>query len=232
MSPTTVNHASEEGNNSRSGRGGYNNESMRPAIFFDRDGTLNEEVGYAGRPEEFHIFPWAAAAVRRVNQAGWAAVLITNQAGVAKGLYPEANVDLLHRLLAEHLAHAGARLDGVYYCPHHPLGTVAGYGGPCDCRKPAPGMLRQAAAELHLDLPASWVIGDRVHDIGAAHAVGGRGVLVRTGYGERTLAAADAAAPDHVADNADRAVAWILAHAARSTGIIPEIGGAPAPEAP
>src|SRR5690348_13930450 len=143
---------------------------MRPALFFDRDGTLNQEVGYAGRPEEFHIFPWAAAAVRRVNQAGWAAVVVTNQAGVARGYYSEAAVAVLHGLLRQHLAAAGAQLDGIYYCPHHPRGEVPGYGQACGCRKPAPGMLRQAERELGLDLARSWVIGDRDVDIGLAHA--------------------------------------------------------------
>ncbi|MGH9473514.1 MAG: D-glycero-alpha-D-manno-heptose-1,7-bisphosphate 7-phosphatase [Terriglobales bacterium] len=183
----------------------------RPAIVFDRDGTLNEEVGYAGGPDRFHIFSYAAEAVRRVNAAGWAAVLVTNQAGVAKGLYDEAAVDGLHRLLAAHLAAGGARLDGIYYCPHHPNGTVAGYGMVCECRKPAPGMLRRAAAELALDLGASWVVGDRRLDVGLAQAVGARAVLVRTGYGEQELVGEPIEPPpDHIASDALAAVEWIF----------------------
>ncbi|HVA63782.1 MAG TPA: HAD family hydrolase [Terriglobales bacterium] len=184
---------------------------MRPAIFFDRDGTLNQEVGYAGRPEDFHIYPYAAEAVRRVNQQGWAAVVVTNQAGVARGYFPETAVGELHRLLAAHLASAGAHLDGVYYCPHHPEGTVAGYAAACDCRKPQPGMLRRAAQDLDLDLAASWVIGDRGHDVALAHAVGARAVLVRTGFGERELAKGEGGArPEAVADDALAAIRWIL----------------------
>lgn len=184
---------------------------MRPAIIFDRDGTLNEEVGYAGRPDQFHVYPYAVEAVRRVNAAGWAAVVVTNQAGVAKGLYDEAAVAALHRLLAEHLAAGGARLDGIYYCPHHPKGTVPGYGMVCECRKPAPGMLRQAAADLALDLPASWVIGDRRLDVGLAQAVGARAVLVRTGYGEQELAGEPIEPPpQHIAGDALAAVEWIF----------------------
>lgn len=189
---------------------------MRPAIFFDRDGTLNEEVGYAGRPEQFHMLPMAAGAVRRVNTAGWAAVVITNQAGVARGFYTEAEVAVLHALLAEHLRAADAFLDGIYYCPHHPRGHVAPYGGACQCRKPEPGMLLQAARELDLDLSASWVIGDRLHDVACAQAVRARGVLVRTGFGERALAGTvadvvEGVVPDHVATDVAAAVDWIFA---------------------
>ncbi|HEY8056483.1 MAG TPA: HAD family hydrolase [Terriglobales bacterium] len=184
---------------------------MRPALFFDRDGTLNQEVGYAGRPEDFHIFPYAAEAVRRVNQAGWAAVVVTNQAGVARGFYSEEAIAVLHGLLRDHMAAAGAHLDAIYYCPHHPRGEVAGYGGACACRKPAPGMLRQAERELGLDLRRSWVVGDRDLDVGLAHAVGARGALVRSGYGETALAAGPAYPPDHVAEDALTAVEWILA---------------------
>lgn len=188
---------------------------MRPAIFFDRDGTLNEEVGYAGRPEEFHVYPYAAAAVRAVNAAGWAAVVVTNQAGVARGYFSEAAVLALHRLLEQQLSAGGARLDGIYYCPHHPEGVVAGYGRACGCRKPEPGLVRQAAADLDLDLARSWVVGDRRHDVALAHAVGGRGALVRSGYGERELENHPELRPDHLADDALAATQWILAEAAR-----------------
>lgn len=192
---------------------------MRSAIFLDRDGTLNEEVGYAGRAEDFHIFPWAAETVRRVNEAGWAAVLVTNQAGVARGFYTESAIGELHRLLEAHLAAGGARLDGIYYCPHHPEGTVAGYGGPCECRKPEPGMLHRAARELELDLARSWVVGDRGLDVALARRVGAGAVLVRTGYGPTELArGAERPAseePDFVAADALEAVQWILRGAAR-----------------
>lgn len=188
---------------------------MRPAIFFDRDGTLNEEVGYAGRPEQFHILSFAAAAVRWVNQAGWAAVLVSNQAGVARGYFTEGDVGILHGLLRDHLQSAGAHLDGIYYCPHYAGGTVAGYDRACSCRKPQPGMLQKAARDLGLDLYASWMIGDRRHDIACAHAVGARAVLVRTGYGESSLAEPPSSdqddVPDRVSSDAAAAVNWILA---------------------
>lgn len=160
---------------------------MRPAVFFDRDGTLNEELGYVGQLERFHIYPFAAAAVRQVNQRGWAAILVTNQAGVARGLYSESQVAVLHRHLMESLSAAGARLDGIYYCPHHPTKGVNGYGIECDCRKPKPGLLRRAAAEHDLDLARSWIVTDRMSEIAMLHALGGRGALVRTGYGAQDL---------------------------------------------
>ncbi|HEY7855295.1 MAG TPA: HAD family hydrolase [Terriglobales bacterium] len=173
---------------------------MRPAVFFDRDGTLNEEVGYAGRVEDFHIFGFTPQAVRLVNQAGLAAVVVTNQAGVGRGYFDSTAVESLHRILRERLREAGASLDGIYYCPHAP-------DGGCECRKPQPGMVRQAARELDLDLERSWVIGDRCHDVALAHAVGARGVLVRTGYGGRESGQCPV---DFEAANALEAVEWIL----------------------
>ncbi|MGH9525624.1 MAG: D-glycero-alpha-D-manno-heptose-1,7-bisphosphate 7-phosphatase [Terriglobales bacterium] len=166
---------------------------MRPAVFFDRDGTLNEELGYVGELERFHIYPYAAAAVRRVNASGWPAILVTNQAGVARGLYTEAQVAVLHQHLAAHLAGAGARLDAIYYCPHHPTKGVNGYGIVCDCRKPKPGLLQRAAAEHELDLARSWIVTDRLAEIGMMQALGGRGALVLTGYGAEDWAAWQAA---------------------------------------
>jgi D-glycero-D-manno-heptose 1,7-bisphosphate phosphatase len=200
---------------------------MRPAVFFDRDGTLNEELGYVGELERFHIYPFAAAAVRQVNEHGWAAILVTNQAGVARGLYSEAQVGVLHRHLADSLSAAGARLDGIYYCPHHPTKGVNGYGIECDCRKPKPGLLRRAAAEHDLELARSWIVTDRMSEIGMLHALGGRGALVRTGYGEpdlETWRAGGAAAwpgllpagPDVVAATALEAVHALLAAAGKA----------------
>ncbi len=155
-----------------------------PAIFFDRDGTLNEELGYVGQPERLHVFPFAAEAVRLVNTSGWKAVLITNQAGVARGYFGEEDVRAVHDALQQHLQRHGARLDGIYYCPHHPQGRVAEYSKVCECRKPGVAMVQQAAADLGIALQRSWVLGDRLHDIEMGHRAGSRGALVLTGYGE------------------------------------------------
>lgn len=190
---------------------------MRPAVFFDRDGTLNEELGYVGEPERFHLYPFAAEAVRLVNERGWPAILITNQAGVGRGLYTEADVERIHALLAESLAAGGARLDAIYYCPHHPTKGVGAYRVVCECRKPSPGMLRQAAREFDLDLTRSYLITDVYEEVRMAEGMGGTGVLVLTGYGQRDYeqhraewSAAGSPAP-MVAENALAAVRQILA---------------------
>lgn len=182
----------------------------RRAVFVDRDGTLNVEVNYLHRIEDLVLVPGAIEAIRALNQADYLVLVVTNQAGIARGYYDEAAMHRLHDHLADVLAEAGARLDGIYFCPHHP-----DFGDACDCRKPAPGMLHQAAAEHDLDLRQCWMVGDSAGDIGAGRAVGCRTLLVRTGYGaqtEGTLAEADRARrPDAVVDDIRAAVRVILA---------------------
>jgi D-glycero-D-manno-heptose 1,7-bisphosphate phosphatase len=185
----------------------------RPAIFFDRDGTLCDEVGYLNHLSRLRILPFAVEAVRLVNRSGFLAVLITNQAGVARGYFPESLVDEAHRLLVARLAEGGAHFDGIYYCPHHPTAGEPPYRQTCNCRKPKPGLLRRAEAECGADLARSYVIGDRYHDVELAWSVGARGVLVRTGYGAGDLlyhAHGWPRPPDLVADHALSAVERIL----------------------
>ena len=156
----------------------------RPALFLDRDGVLIEEVEYLARPEQVRLIPGAAAAIRKVNDAGWRVVVVSNQSGVARGLFPESLLPEIHRVIADRLlAEAGARVDRFYYCPHHPTEGQGGYRIDCDCRKPKPGMLLKAAAELGIDLARSWMVGDRATDLQAGAAAGCRTILVRTGYG-------------------------------------------------
>jgi len=155
----------------------------RPAVFLDRDGTLNEEIGYVNHPSRFRVYPYAAEAVRELNRAGFAAVVVTNQSGVARGYFDEALVDTLHAKLRAEIEAGGGRLDGIYYCPHHPEARIAEYKRFCDCRKPALGMIERAAAELHLDLARSFVVGDRFLDMEMAQRGGMRGVFVLSGYG-------------------------------------------------
>jgi D-glycero-D-manno-heptose 1,7-bisphosphate phosphatase len=152
----------------------------RPAVFLDRDGTLVEEVPYLHEPARVVLQP-GVGALRRLAAAGHALVVVTNQAGVARGLYDEAAVEAVHRRLAELLAGVGVRLDAVLHCPHHPDGTVPGYARACRCRKPGPGMLEAAAGRLGLDLAASWLIGNHPADVGAARAAGVRPLFVTTG---------------------------------------------------
>lgn len=155
----------------------------RPAIFMDRDGTLSHEVGYVNHLSRFRVFPFAAAAVKAINRAGFLAVVATNQAGVARGYFPETLIHEVHDALRAQMAGAGARLDGIYVCVHHPSLGEPPYRQDCDCRKPKPGLLLRASAELDVDLPRSYVIGDREGDLQLAWNVGARGVLVKTGYG-------------------------------------------------
>jgi D-glycero-D-manno-heptose 1,7-bisphosphate phosphatase len=153
----------------------------RPAVFLDRDGTLVEEVPYLHDPDQVALLPGVAQGLARLARAGYALVVVTNQAGVARGLYDEAAVQAVHHRLAELLDGAGVRLDAVLYCPHHPEGTVPGYAGACRSRKPGPGMLEAAARRLDLDLAGSLLIGNHPTDVGAAAAAGVRPLFVVTG---------------------------------------------------
>jgi D-glycero-D-manno-heptose 1,7-bisphosphate phosphatase len=182
---------------------------VRRAVFLDRDGTLIEEVGYLDRLDRIALFPYSIDAIRLLNRAGFAVIITTNQAGVARGFFGESFVDEVHRHLADRLAKGDARIDGFYFCPHHPDGVVDSYRQVCDCRKPQPGMLRKAAIDHQLDLERSFAVGDRRHDIAAGAAVGAKGVLVRTGHGARDEESARAAGAA-VTNNLMEAVSWIL----------------------
>jgi D-glycero-D-manno-heptose 1,7-bisphosphate phosphatase len=155
----------------------------RRAVFIDRDGTISEEVGYVNHVSRYRVFPFAAEAVRALNEAGWLAVLVTNQAGVARGYFEEEMIGRVHALLAAELEEGGARLDAVYYCPHHPSVGEPPYRFDCDCRKPRPGLIRRAAEELGIDLEHSWMVGDRHSDTELARNAGVRAAFVLTGYG-------------------------------------------------
>lgn len=147
--------------------------SARPAVFLDRDGTLIEDRHYLRDPEGVHLLPGAAGAVRQLNAAGVAAVVVTNQSGIARGLLTEADYRATADRLDELLAREHARLDGAYHCPHLPE-----ISGPCECRKPAPLLYRRAAQDLDLDLARSWWVGDRTRDVEGADRFGGRGILI------------------------------------------------------
>jgi D-glycero-D-manno-heptose 1,7-bisphosphate phosphatase len=185
----------------------------RPAAFIDRDGTLTEEVGYVNHPGRLRLLPRSAEAIRRLNAAGVAAVVVTNQAGVARGYFSEEVLQATTAELQKQLKRAGASLDGIYICPHHPTEGEPPFRAQCECRKPKPGLVLRATSELGLDLTASTVIGDRPSDLAMADAVGARGVLVLTGYGlgeweyrRQTFPVT----PHHVAADLLDAVEWIL----------------------
>jgi D-glycero-D-manno-heptose 1,7-bisphosphate phosphatase len=148
----------------------------RPAAFLDRDGVLNVDRGYTFRPEDLVLIPTAAAAVRLLNEAGYYVLVVTNQAGVARGFYDEAAVNLFNAHMQNILQSEGARIDAFYYCPHHPDGTVKELAIQCRCRKPQPGMLEQAARDWPIDRDRSFLIGDKDHDVAAAQAFHIRGI--------------------------------------------------------
>jgi len=155
----------------------------RPAVFLDRDGTINDDVGYLTDVARLHLYPFAPDAIRLLRRAGFAIVVVTNQGGIARGLMTPAFVEDTHRRMAARLDRAGAHVDDWFYCPHHPASVVPGLPGACECRKPGTAMPRAAAAKHGLDLSRSWVIGDHWRDVQMGHAVGARAVLVRTGHG-------------------------------------------------
>jgi D-glycero-D-manno-heptose 1,7-bisphosphate phosphatase len=182
-------------------------------VFLDRDGTIIEEVGYLDRVERVALYPWAVDAIRAFNRANLPVVMVSNQAGVARGLFTEAVVAEVHAHLESRLAEGGARIDAYYYCPHHPDGTVAEYARVCECSKPGRGLVDRASRELGIDPASSFVVGDRWLDVGLARTVGAKGLLVRTGYGaaeeRRPLEGLTA---DAVVDNLAEAASWILRH--------------------
>jgi D-glycero-D-manno-heptose 1,7-bisphosphate phosphatase len=148
----------------------------RPAVFLDRDGTIGEELGYVNHIDRFQIFPFAAEAIRQLNQAEIPVIVVTNQSGIARNIFPESLVHEVHKKMVAELAAGGAWIDAIYFCPHKTEDA-------CECRKPNPGLLLRAAREHDLDLPGSVVVGDRYADLEMGHAAGARGILVMTGYG-------------------------------------------------
>lgn len=158
-------------------------KGTKRAVFLDRDGTINVETEYLNRVEDFALIPGAAAAIRRLNAAGFLVIVVTNQSGIGRGYYDEAALERLHRHMDLELARFGATVDAYYFCPHHPQHGIGAYGVECACRKPLPGMLLQAAADFPLDLPASFIIGDKLADVEAGLKAGCCPLLVRTGYG-------------------------------------------------
>jgi D-glycero-D-manno-heptose 1,7-bisphosphate phosphatase len=184
-----------------------------PAVFLDRDGTINEEMGYVNQLERFILIPHVGQAIRLLNQYGLKAVVITTQSGVARGYFPESLVHQIHQKMEDLLRGEGAYLDGIYYCPHHPEVGNPPYRKKCRCRKPATELVEKAVKDLNIDCTRSYVIGDQGIDIEFAHQFGAKGILVLTGYGKREweyLRDQWSMKPDHIASDLYEAVQWIL----------------------
>jgi D-glycero-D-manno-heptose 1,7-bisphosphate phosphatase len=183
----------------------------RIGVFIDRDGTLNEERDFLGRPEDLQLVAGAGDAVRTLNRLGVVTCVISNQSGVARGFFSEADVALVHDALEKDLRSSGARLDRIYYCPHHPTEGITPYRVDCECRKPKPGMLRAAEREFAIDLSRSYVIGDKLDDVSAGRAVNATTILVLTGYGKmsQSMAANSGITPDLIVPSITEAVGYI-----------------------
>ena len=181
----------------------------RPAVFVDRDGTLIEERGYLERLADLSIFPWTGDAVRLLNHAGFAVVVITNQSGVARGMFDEQFVQDAHAAIDRRIA--PARVDGYFYCPHLPDARIERYRAACDCRKPQPGLIQRACREMALDPTRSFMVGDRWLDVECGRAAGVRPLLVRTGHGAHEESSiAPSVQADAILNNLMEAVGWIL----------------------
>lgn len=185
----------------------------RPAVFLDRDGTINEQMGYINHETRFRLLPRVAAAIRLLNEKKIPAVVVSNQSGLARGYFPESLLskvhDKMHRLLEEQ----GAHLDGVYFCPHHPEAVKAEFRKKCSCRKPKPGLMIQASLELGLYLSGSYVVGDRWSDLKAASNCNAVGILVLTGYGRgdyEYIGPSQEIQPHYIAEDLFEAAEWII----------------------
>jgi D-glycero-D-manno-heptose 1,7-bisphosphate phosphatase len=187
--------------------------TLRPAVFLDRDGTINEQMGYINHISRFQMLPGVADAIRRLNEAEIPVVVVTNQSGLARGYFPAELLTAVHEKMVALLAENGAHVDGIYVCPHHPEAKMEEYRLNCDCRKPKPGLLLLAAAEMGLDLARSVVVGDRWSDLKTAKAIGALPVLVLTGYGRgdaQYIGPTQEVQPAFVGVDLAEAVQWIL----------------------
>ena len=182
---------------------------MNKAVFLDRDGTIIEDVGYMSSPEQIQFIPGSIEAIKKLKEAGYKVVVITNQAGIARGLITEDMLQTIDKVLHKWILNAGAHLDGIYYCPHHPEHGVYPYKQVCECRKPHPGLIKRAQKDLNIELSHSFMIGDKATDVAAGKRAGTKTIFVMTGRGknekERLIEK-----PDHIAENLNQAVNWIL----------------------
>jgi len=185
----------------------------RPAVFIDRDGTVNEQMGYVNHPSRFIILPRTAEAIRILNSEGYLAIIVSNQSGVARGYFPIELLYNMHSSMKESLLKEGATVDGIFFCPHYPGGSVPEYSIDCDCRKPRTGLIKQACGQFEIDMSRSYMIGDHYSDMELAERADLRAILVKTGYG-RGVAEYNlpgmAFRPCYIAEDLLDAVKWII----------------------
>jgi D-glycero-D-manno-heptose 1,7-bisphosphate phosphatase len=190
-----------------------NRWTSRPAVFLDRDGTINEQMGYVNHPSRFVMLPRAAEAIRLLNRNEFLAIIVSNQAGAARGYFPLPLIETVHGLMNASLRERNAYVDAIFYCPHHPRAQLPELRMECDCRKPRTGLIEKARGEFDVDMARSYVVGDRCLDIELAHRCGLKGVLVKTGYGRgelEHLLPSREEKPVYIAEDLYDAVWWIL----------------------
>ena len=185
----------------------------RPAVFIDRDGTINEQMGYINHISRFVLLPGTAEGIRLLNRHQYLAIIVSNQSGVARGYFPMELIDRVHAHLKDLLAKEGANIDGIFFCPHYPRGIVPEYSVECDCRKPRTGLVQKACEEFDIDMENSYVIGDRCSDIELAERSNLQGIMVRTGYGLGDIEYVlphKPFNPQHIARDLLHAIRWII----------------------
>jgi len=185
----------------------------RPAVFIDRDGTINEQMGYINHMSRFILLPGVSEAIRLLNENDFFAIIVSNQSGVARGYFPIDLVYELHASLKASLKEEEAVIDGIFFCPHYPRGIVPDYTCECDCRKPKTGLIDQACESFDIDMSRSYMIGDRHLDIELAHRLDLSGIMVKTGYGMGEIEyifPKKPVRPTHIAQDLFHAVSWIV----------------------
>lgn len=185
----------------------------KPAVFLDRDGTINEQMGYINHPSRFVLLSGVSHALSLLHEKGFLTIVISNQSGVARGYFPIELVHDIHRRLKVSLGEKGTGVDGIFFCPHHPKGAVPEYSIPCDCRKPGTGLIERACLEFEIDMTRSYVIGDRCLDLEMAERANLEGILVLTGYGRGEVDYVlpnSPAKPAYIAEDMLEAARWIV----------------------
>jgi len=182
---------------------------MNKAVFLDRDGTIVEDIGYLNSPEQIKFIPGSIEAIKILNEAGYKVIVITNQAGVARGLVTEDMLQTIDKVMHKNILNGGGHLDALYYCPHHPEHGVYPYRQVCECRKPHTGLIKRAMRDQNLDLSKSFMIGDKASDVEAGKRAGTKTVLVLSGRGKESKKDLKEK-PDHIANDLLDAVKWVL----------------------
>jgi len=182
---------------------------MNKAVFLDRDGTIVEDIGYLNSPEQIKFIPGSIEAIKMLNEAGYKVIVITNQAGVARGLVTEDMLQTIDKVMHKNILNGGGHLDALYYCPHHPEHGVYPYRQVCECRKPHTGLIKRAMRDQNLDLSKSFMIGDKASDVEAGKRAGTKTVLVLSGRGKESKKDLKEK-PDHIANDLLDAVKWVL----------------------